>query len=174
MDSLFDKQYGRLENIWEHAPVRKRRLIYLSIYTFCFLIAFFLGFSTYFAEGKSFIWTLNPGDGRYQHLPAMIYIGQYISECILNLVHGEFTFPLFDLGINMGGDIIGALNGNIDTDPLYILSALVPTAYSEYLYCFLAVLRLYLAGLSFSFLCFYHGKSTPHTLLGSLVYCFGS
>lgn len=171
MDSLFDKQYNWLACIWEQSSTKKRRLIYIAIYTFFFLIAFLIAFSPYISGGKTFIWRL---DGRTQHYPAMVYIGQYLRECILNIAHGEFVFPLFDLGIDMGGDIMGTLNGNIDTDPFYLLSALVPVAYSEYLFCFLAVFRLYLAGLSFSYLCFYHGKSVPHTLIGSLIYCFSA
>lgn len=139
MDSLFDKQYNRLEGIWEHASTKNKLFIYLSIYTLIFFITFLLAFSAYITDGKTFIFL---GDGVLQHYPSMIYIGQYIREFIFNIAHGDFVFPLFDLGINMGGDIIGTLNGNIETDPLYILSALVPTAYSEYLYCFLAVLRL--------------------------------
>lgn len=171
MDSLFDKQYNRLEGIWEHASTKNKLFIYLSIYTLIFFITFLLAFSAYITDGKTFIFL---GDGVLQHYPSMIYIGQYIREFIFNIAHGDFVFPLFDLGINMGGDIIGTLNGNIETDPLYILSALVPTAYSEYLYCFLAVLRLWLAGLSFSYFCFYHGKHVPHTLVGSIIYCFST
>lgn len=47
-----------------------------------------------------------------------------------------------------------------------------PTKYIEYLYNFLVVFRLYLAGLAFSALCIYHRKRAGHILVGALLYVF--
>ena len=44
----------------------------------------------------------------------------------------------------------------------------------ELLHDFLAVLRIYLAGLSFSAYCFYHKRDRYSTLIGSLIYCFNN
>lgn len=58
-------------------------------------------------------------------------------------------------------------------DPLNLLAAAFPTRYMWVLYDGLVLLRLYLAGLFFSLLCFYTGiESRYGVLAGSLTYCF--
>lgn len=164
-----EKQYERLENGWSRASKGRKTLIYIGVYTAVFLMAFFLAYSPYLRAGKSFVWM---ADGRNQHFPFLVYLGRSIRKVILNALHGNFSIPLFDLNIGLGNDIIGFLNPNWASDPLSLLSVFVPTHYTEALYGFLTIFRVYLAGLSFSFLCRYFNKRGSYALIGSVIYCF--
>jgi len=142
---------------------------FLGTYTVMFLVTFLLAYSPFLLERKSFIWIV---DGRSQHYPALAYIGRYLRGIMINLAHGNLSIPMFDLNIGVGADVVGSLNYYGFGDPLYLLAAFVPTAYIEYLYDFLAIFRMYLAGLTFSSLCRYHRKDVPFTLIGALMYAF--
>lgn len=144
----------------------------LIAYSLLFFVTFFMAYSPFLLDGKSFIWIGSTSDGRIQHYPTLIYIGRYLRQIVLNLFHGELSIPLFDLNLAMGGDIIATLNYYGFGNPLYLLSAFVPTHYTEYLYNVLIVVRLYLAGLSFLALCRYHKKEFSHALIGALIYVF--
>jgi len=142
----------------------------LLLYTLLFLCTFVLAYSPFLREGKSFIWSAY--DGWSQHYPALVYIGRYLRNFALNFLHGEWTIPLFDLNLSMGADVIATLNYYGFGNPLYLLSAIVPTHYTEYLYSFLIVVRLYLAGIAFLAFCSYYKKPYTHAIIGSLVYVF--
>lgn len=158
--------------LWERLTGWKRVLFCLFHYTLLFSITFLLAYSPFFRAGKSFIWIGDNSDGRAQHYPTLVYVGRYLRQIVLNLFHGELSIPLFDLNLAMGGDMIATLNYYGFGNPLYLLSAFVPTHYTEYLYNVLIVVRLYLAGLSFLALCRYHKKEFPYALIGTLVYVF--
>lgn len=143
---------------------------FLAAYTVLFLVTFVLACSPFFAEGRTLIWSAS--DGHTQHYPALAYIGRYLRQLAWNFLHGDFSIPLFDLSLAMGGDVISTLNYYGFGDPLNLLSVFTPTHYIEGLYNFLVMLRLYLAGLSFCYLCAYHKKPLSHALAGALIYVF--
>lgn len=150
---------------------RKKQIArFLAVYTALFILTFLLSYSPFLQEGKTLIWSNN--DGRTQHYPTLVYVGRYLRQIVLNLLHGELAIPLFDLNLAMGSDVIATLNYYGLGNPLYLLSAFVPTRYTEYLFNALIVLRIYLADLSFSALCAYHGKPQSHALVGALMYSF--
>lgn len=154
---------------WSRNTKQKKLLLFLGFYTILFLIAFLLAYSPFLLEGKSFIWS---SDGRNQHYPMYVYIGRAIRKYILGFFKGNFSIPLFDLSLGLGGDIIGYMNSWGINDPLVLTATFVPTKYIEILYGFLAIFRVYLAGLSFIFLCKYFKKPILHGIIGSIVYCF--
>ena len=155
--------------LWRNLTGRKRVLFYILHYTVLFAVTFLLAYSPFLLGGKSFIWYK---DARNQHYPTLVYIGRYLRQIIWDLLHGEIAFPLFDLNLAMGSDVIATLNWFGFGDPLNLLAALVPTHYIEYLYDILTVVRLYLAGAAFLALCKYHDKPFAHALMGALVYVF--
>lgn len=161
--------YERLENRWEKASKKKKILIYIGAYTVSFLVAFSVAYRPAIVGKFSFV---SKSDARNEHFPVLIYVGIYIRELLQNVTNGNVSIPLFNINSNMGEDIIGFINSLGGTDPLLIFSAFVPVKYSEYLYGFLTIFRLYLAGLSFSYFCFYFKKEKRFTLIGSIVYCF--
>lgn len=168
-DSILHTTYRRFVAIWQKTSLKRRFFIYLSAYTMFFLIAFMITFSPFLLGEKTFIWQ---SDGRAQHFPYIVYIGRALRRTLLALLDGETSIPLFDLSIGLGDDVIGFLSSQGYTDPLVMISAFVPARFSEYLYAFLAIFRIYLAGLSFSYLCFSFQKKALCTLSGSMVYCF--
>ncbi len=164
-----EELYEKFISSYKKADKKKRLWMYIGIYTLFFAIAFLLAYSPILLGGKTFV---NAADGRGQHLPILVYVGRTLRHFIINLATGDISFQLFDLSMRSGDDVIGFLHSSSGTDPLLLLSVFVPTRYSEYLYAFLAVFRVYLAGLSFSYMCFYFKKRALHTLIGSMVYCF--
>ena len=167
--SNVEKICERLENDWDRSSERKKIWKYIGVYTVVFLAAFLLVYSPFIKGNKTFIWK---NDGLTQHYTLMVYVGRSIRQFIINLLHGKLSIPLFDINMNQGENIISLLNSLGLTDPLILLSTFVPTENSEFLFCFIAALRNYIAGISFSYMCFYFGKSKRYTIVGSVVYCF--
>lgn len=161
--------WGRYLELSKRLTGWKRFLFYLLHYTILFLITFWLSYSPFWRAEKSFIWI---SDGRNQHYPTLVYIGRYLRQIVLHLLNGEIAIPLFDMSLAMGSDIIATLNFFGLGNPLDLLSVFVPAYYAEYLYNFLVVLRLYLAGLSFWALCAHNKKGAPYAWIGALVYVF--
>ncbi len=149
---------------------KNSRRPYYCLYTLCFVIAAFLAFWYFPFYRKSFIWKY---DGLYQHYNSLVYYGKYLRSVIRTIfVEHSFSIPLWDMSIGYGSDIITTFSYYVLGDPLALLSVFVPAAKTEYLYSFLILLRLYLAGISFSCYCRYHKNDTMPTLLGALAYAF--
>ena len=144
----------------------KRDLLrYIGLYTLSFIIAAPVVYSPFLVTGSNLV---TVGDGWTQHLPVLAYVGRSIRRVILGILHGEAAIPLFDINMGLGADTLGYWFW----DPLMALAAFVPTRYIEYLYDFLIIFHVYIAGLSFSAFCCYFRKDRIHTLIGSMVYCF--
>ncbi len=126
-----------------------------------------LYFSTLLLSNRTLIWKV---DGMPQYVPYLRYTGQYLREFVRNLLDGRIFIKMFDFNIGMGEDITTAFRTHLSE----MISVLVPVKYTEQLYNFLMVFRLYLAGLSFAAFCRYHKKPWMGTLLGSLLYVFSS
>ncbi len=155
---------------------KHRTLWYLAAYTLLFALCALLVYCHFLVRGKSLVWCGESGniDGISQHYIALSYWGTYLRDIFRTLVtEGRLSIPLFDTSIGMGSDVIQTLSYYVIGDPLTLSSALVPRAYTEYLYNFLIILRLYLAGLSFSAFALHLKKNNRFfTLIGSMVYIF--
>ncbi len=140
---------------------------YVLAWTLCFAVVFLAGYSSFWFAGKSFIWK---NDGISIHYMTLLYMGRYVREFFTNIITGNIVLPLWDFSMRLGENVWGGLSYGFD--PLNLVSAFIPSVYVEYLYDILVVLRLYLAGLSFSALCFYMKRDGGATLVGSLAYVF--
>lgn len=138
-------------------------------YTVLFFIVFFLGFMTFFVQGKSFVWE---GDGFRQYYPALVYLGRYYRELLTGIFTGSFSFPMIDYTIGQGEDIITTFANYGLGDPLTALGVFVPARYTESLYGILVAARLYLSGASF--LVYGEGMrwNRQNSVYGALVYTF--
>jgi len=149
---------------------QKRFLYYYLIYTLCFTFIATVIYSILALNDKSFI---QLGDGLMQHFNCLVYYGDYLRNIIQELVrHGKLIIPQWDFHIGYGMDVLTTMNYYTIGDPLNLLSVFVSPQKTEYLYDVLILLRMYLAGVSFSILCFYHKKSRFGTLIGALIYVF--
>lgn len=158
-------QPKRISSFFSVGENRKKFYIW---YTF---LAFLLFLSIYFIlvfSGKSSIWQNDPIK---QHYIALAYYGEYLRTILKNIfVDHAFEIPMWDLHIGYGTDIIQTLHYYVIGDPLNLLSVFVPEKYTEYLFEFLIFLRMYLAGITFSRLCFYQRSREFPVLLGTLIY----
>jgi len=157
---------------------KHRTLWFIAAYTVLFSVCALAVLCHFIIKGKSLVWGGLSGniDGISQHYIALSYWGTYLIDIVRTLfTEGRLSIPLFDTSIGMGSDVIQTLSYYVIGDPLTLLSALVPRAYTEYLYDFLIVLRLYLAGLSFSAFALHFKKNNRFfTLIGSMVYVFSA
>ena len=61
--------------------------------------------------GDAFIWGAKGQDGLSQHINALMYWGELISAISsFNIIHGHFRFPMWDMSIGFGANILGTLN----------------------------------------------------------------
>lgn len=146
---------------------------FLLIYTAFFFLLFSVIAVGFYLSGKSFIYEARMGDGLRQHYVSLAYFGHYLRQFIKNILFNHtFELPMWDFSIGYGSDILATLHYYAIGDPLNLLSAVVPYKYTEYLYDALIVLRIWLAGVTFSLYSRYHKNDDFPTLLGALLYAF--
>ena len=152
------------------AEDHNKRCYYIT-YTVLFLLASFLCFSWFIFSGKSLIWNY---DGWKQHYKAIVYYSQYLRSITGSLFRDhQLIIPEWDFCIGEGSDILSTLNYYVMGDPIALLSVFVPTRFMPVFFSGSNVFRLYLAGLSFSALCFGTGQKNRYGIMaGSLAYCF--
>ncbi|MCI5731695.1 MAG: YfhO family protein [Eubacterium sp.] len=139
-------------------------------YTLLFCVVSILFFSCWFLAGKGLIWNI---DGSKQHYPALVYLGQYLREIISDFIStGQIHFTKWDINLGYGYDVLTTLNYYSFGDPLDLLSVFVSPDYTEYLYSFLVVLRLYLAGAAFIAFANYRKWNMNYIVVGAIVYVF--
>lgn len=141
-------------------------------YTLVFAVVFAIAYSFFFFSGKLMVWY---DDGRSQHLSSLMYLGVWLRETLGGLFKNHsLNIATYSFGFGYGGDIIRTLSYYVFGDPLDLLSVFVPSSKTYILYHFLIVLRLYLAGMAFCWLCrvFSKNKSYSATLAGSVIYVF--
>lgn len=151
-------------------PAKESRKSYILAYSIFFLLFASVIITVYALSGKSFIWGPN-ADGMRQHYICLAYYGEFLRQ-LPSKIFLEHTLPMWDLHIGYGSDILTTLHYYTIGDPLNLLSAFVPAPYTEYLYNFLLILRMYLAGGAFSLYCKSRGCKNDATLCGSMLYVF--
>lgn len=146
---------------------------YLLYFTGIFLFAVLCFYIVFFINQKSFIWKGETKDGLVQHYNALMYYGSYLRGIIKNILFDhKVVIPMWDFSIGYGADILATMHYYVLGDPLNLLSIFVKPKYTEYLYTFLILFRLYLAGLTFSYYCLSMNKSKKSTLIASITYIF--
>lgn len=139
-------------------------------YTGYFCIVLSVMLFIFASNDKSMVWDC---DGVYQHFNSLVYYGKYLRGILRNLWENHvLSVPLWDMSIGYGSDILTTLNYYVFGDPLALTSVFVPAKYTEYLYGFLTILRLYLAGAFFLGYCRYHQNEARASVLGALTYAF--
>lgn len=150
---------------------RKRGKVYL-VYTLMFFVMCAAAFYPFYAEGKGFIWGAGVEDGLSQHFAALSYYGRWLREAVSSLFGGHPEFPMWNMSIGYGADILATLNYYGVGDPLNLLYGLVPAKNTEQMYYFMIFLRMYLAGLVFVIYSRKMKKRSFGTVMGALVYVF--
>ena len=146
---------------------------YFVTFTIIFCIVGIIAFHPFWWNDRSFIWVGETKDGLLQHYNALMYLGKWGRSIILDIFQNHtLEIPLWDFSIGYGSDIISTLHYYAFGDPLNLLSIIVPSKYTEYLYDFLVILRLYLSGVSFSLYCFHMNQKKTASFIGAFTYMF--
>ena len=144
----------------------------MARYTILFAIISLIVFYLFYKNGVTFIWGAKGQDGLSQHINALMYWGEYIRIFFFNIIHGHFRFPMWDMSIGFGADILRTLNYYAIGDPLNLIYVYSNKSNIELLYNFMLVFRLYLAGVAFIAFGHYLKKDGNGILAGSIVYIF--
>jgi len=155
----------------DNTSKRNERIKYCIVYTLLFVVCCCFCFFQYYSQGKSLIYT---GDGWSQHYKAYIYYGRYLKGIARNIfIDHRLVIPQWDFSIGEGAGIIETFHYYVVGDPFAFLTLFVPERLMQLYYDFSILLRLYFAGLFFSFLCFYAKKENYYAVLsGAIVYDF--
>lgn len=136
---------------------------YYLWYSFLFIILMAGMFLPFLLTGHSMVWVV---DGRSQYYPQMVYLRRYIQELFSGLLHGDGAVKFYDFAIGMGEGIIVATRMH----RLDVFSALVPLDLIGVFYTAVILVRLYLAGISFSLYCRYRKMDDRAVLVGCVLY----
>ena len=141
-------------------------------FTLLFGVQALLAFATFIFEGKSFVWYGQEADGLAQHYTALVYEGMWLRSIAKSILAGHPTIPLWDYSIGYGADVLTTMSYYSLGDPVNLLSALVPSRYTEYLFDALIILRLWLAGVFFTMYCHKRGHAGMGVSVAALSYVF--
>lgn len=130
--------------------MRQNRGKYLISYTVLFALILAVISCWLLAEGRSLVLG---GDPVAQHVRALIYYARWLRE-LPGYVLREHALPAYSFSMGYGSDVITTLHFYVIGDPLNLFCALIPTKYMSVFYSVMIVVRMYLAGLSFTFMCF--------------------
>lgn len=145
----------------------KRRFVLQ--YSICFAVMAALAFSWFYLAGRTLVWV---PDGYHQHYRAMVYYGQFLRQAVKALFTGG-QIPQWSFALGEGNDQLASLHYYAMGDPFCLGAVLVPGKWMFLYYGFAAVLRLYVAGLAFAWLCRQTGqKNSLGILAGCFVYIF--
>ena len=143
--------------------------IWFCIFALFAVILFFV------INGKSLY---DIGDGVYQQYTYFAYTGTWIRQLFSNIfVRHVFEIPMWNMAIGMGSDSLIFLSSVVSSplaDPTNWISALVPYEFAEYAFNAMIILKMYLAGLSFTYFCHHRGLPGRSTVAAAMVYTFSS
>lgn len=152
--------------------MEKRKIGCYWVYTGLFLVMCGAAFFPFLIGGKSFVWGAGVEDGLSQHFSALAYYGKWIREFVGNLLSGHFKIPMWEMSLGYGADILATLNYYAIGDPLNLLYGLVPMKYTEIMYNFMILFRMYLAGITFMMYARKMKKRDYGVIIGALAYVF--
>jgi len=149
----------------------QNRQQYFKCYTILFVLTVILVFSWHFLTGTSFIWEK---DGWMQHYKSLVYYSNYLRSILHEIFYEHhIVIPAWDFNIGEGNDIFATLHYYVIGDPFTVFSVFVPEPFMYIYYAGIIILKIYLAGIAFSFLCFKTGRTSNYAVLaGSLTYVF--
>ena len=160
------KEKQRRVLAWESKSAKRPTITYVCLYSIAFLLVAFAVLFVYPSNGRSILWSV---DGIEQYFPFFLYFHDWIYSAISNFLSGQpHIFEMWSYDLGYGSDVLSVM----DTfyDPLNFFGALFPSFLLEYVFQFLVVFRLYLAGLAFSFFAFKFKMGRFRVLFAALLY----
>ncbi len=143
---------------------------YYTVYSFCFVFTILILSIPFIKSGKGLI---HYHDMLQQYYYAFEYFSDYLQEIFRTLfVSGKLEIPMWDFHIGMGADILTSLNYYVIGDPLNLISVFFKNSQLEYVFHFLLIFRVYLAGICFSAFSRKIGYRGWNTLGATYIYIF--
>lgn len=158
---------SRIKKIW--MQWKQYDITYWGVYTLAFILVFTLVFMPFLLGGHSFV---NWIDGLNQQYVSLLYLRRWLGSAWDTFTAtGKWQPPVWDLNIGLGDDIFVTFSYYINIIT-FAGCVFCPENWLEYYYDLTFILRLYLAGVTFSLFARWHRKLRGGALLGSLAYCF--
>lgn len=120
---------------------------YYLFYTALFAVAAIAAFALLIGNGLSFVWST---DGATQHLPTLVYLRDWVVATLQSALQGNFAASTWDMNIGLGSDMLTSLGFYAFGDVFNLLALVVPREHIGIAFTGIAILRLYLSGISFS------------------------
>lgn len=140
------------------------------IYSLLFILMIIVVFYQFISTGTSLIWR---SDVSY-NFKTMVYVSRYFKQIFNNIfVAHQLKIPQFDFAIWEGYDILHAMHYPSLGDPFCFFSFIIPEKMLYIYYEFVAILKIYLAGIGFINLMQYKKVYNDFALLaGTYIYIF--
>ena len=154
------------------APDSERRAYRRLVAGYSILFALLaFGCSAWFIfYGRTNIW--HP-DGYYQHYPALRWFIRTMRGAIAGIFTGKGGVSEWSFALGEGNDVLNSLHYYVLGDPINLLALFFPEKYTYIAFGVLTIVRLYLSGLAFLWLCRQTGKRADTGLMiAVLVYVF--
>lgn len=142
-----------------------------KLYSLFFVIVFFIVFLPLSIRNLNIGFSGLFTDGFTQHV---IFMRDYISK-FKDFIINHNSFPMFNLNLGMGADVIGSYGYYGLFDPFNIIAVILPLKWIEFSYYLILVIKMYLSGLFFIMFAKKILISNKWALLASgLLYIFNS
>ncbi|WP_101773342.1 YfhO family protein [Peptostreptococcus faecalis] len=139
-----------------------------ALYTIGFFILMSIMLLNIRINKLSFVYN---ADALVQHYPTQFFITEYLSDFIANIGDG---IKLFNFNIGLGQDILGTYHYYGITDPLNIILLLGKDINANAMYDLQIILRMFLSGLAFVYMCIHFDNKRGLIPLGALIYVFSN
>ncbi len=154
---------------WIQLVKEKDKRVFSITYCILFAIMFACMYSVFFLRGVNFIWI---DDGLTQQYTGFIELGDWIRSFLTSIfVTHSFEIPLWSQELGYGQDYflwISSFLGN----PINWIAVFSNAENAEFLLNLTVPITLFLGGIAFCRLAFYHGNDGFSTLIGSMAYVF--
>lgn len=134
------------------------------IYTAGFAVLMPAAYTAFIEEDYRMVWQI---DGLAQYLPKAIWFSGHVRELVSSLLHGNFSYALYDFSFGLGDTIVPRL------DPFYWMYAIFSPDNMESGFQWVTIIRMFLMGLAALALFLYLRKETWSSILASYIYVFG-
>ena len=150
---------------------RIKNLNIYKLYSLFFVIVYFIVFLPLSIRNLNIGFSGLFTDGFTQHV---IFMRDYVSK-FKDFVINHNSFPMFDLNLGMGADVIESYGYYGLFDPFNIIAIILPLKWIEFSYYLILVIKMYLSGLFFIMFAKKILISNKWALLASgLLYIFNS
>ena len=151
------------------ARIKHKYLYWSILYAALFLCLLPLVFFLFFKYDISMVWK---ADGLTQHSISILYLGEWLREIGSNLIHGRFSIPLYTFRISQGMDIPAYYSTWYYDFVYWIFAPFTNIKNITVIYTVIICVKLFLAGWSFLYFCYYHKQEVLPSLTGALMYAY--